>query len=407
MTTNKPNRFHRNLISFLLSTVGSIERKSPRTLCLCVALVLATVYFNFETVGSIFDAPEPTAVSAIKNPAGQSPSPSLRQIAHRRTTATPPARQRHHLDFFIAGFPKCGTTTLLYSFNQHNETDIGKLEKCSVVNPMIPDGAAFRQLDDALDELSPKPGMKRGIKCPAGIKNGRVLERLQRHSPATKLIVGVRHPVLYFQSYYNYRITEIYDRDLHRDVPPIDSLLRKHEWKGVSTDNARFELFLMQLGKTNVTTDHLADLFGRPHMAIKPNSFKIFFYALEQMEDRNTTRSHTFRRTLQQYLGLKDSIPSFGHENLNHFVGRDAHKETVDICEDRYADLRHLLTEQAISTAQWIKEQFLVSPEVHVANVDHLEKLLDAWADDPCVQRAHRTNGQPNKVDKGPSSKSN
>ena len=28
------------------------------------------------------------------------------------------------LDFLIAGFPKCGTTTLLYTFNKHKETSI-------------------------------------------------------------------------------------------------------------------------------------------------------------------------------------------------------------------------------------------------------------------------------------------
>jgi hypothetical protein len=38
-------------------------------------------------------------------------------------------KEKARLDFIIAGFPKCGTTTLLYAFMRHNETKIGESEE--------------------------------------------------------------------------------------------------------------------------------------------------------------------------------------------------------------------------------------------------------------------------------------
>ena len=97
-----------------------------------------------------------------------------------------------------------------------------------------------------------------------------------------KLIIGVHHPILFFQSYYNYRMTEIHDLDSLELIPPIESLVEK-KWKELSTDMARFNLYLIQLGKINMTIDHLQEFAGRPHMSIKPSAFKIFLYSLNQM----------------------------------------------------------------------------------------------------------------------------
>ena len=174
---------------------------------------------------------------------------------------------------------------------------------------------------------------------------------------------------------------------MNEKIPPIDSLIGKNEWKGISTDNARFELFLMQLGKTNVTTVHFQQFFGRPHMAIKPNTFKIFFYSLEQMDDKNRTRSHSFRQGLQRFMRVRNPLPPFGRENHNHFVGHKGHKETVDICNPQFLQLRDKLVAQARKTADWIRNYFMTSPDVIVANKGHLLDLLEGWDSDPCLRK--------------------
>jgi hypothetical protein len=51
-------------------------------------------------------------------------SVSKHQILHQTKY-----KEKARLDFIIAGFPKCGTTTLLYAFMRHNETKIGESEE--------------------------------------------------------------------------------------------------------------------------------------------------------------------------------------------------------------------------------------------------------------------------------------
>jgi hypothetical protein len=294
------------------------------------------------------------------------------------------AKKSNRLDFFVAGFPKCGTTTMLFLFDRHPETDVSTTEKCIVLNAQVSDTLAINRLDDAIGELNSDFRHKRGIKCPTGIKNARTLERLQNHSPGTKLIIGVRHPVLFFQSYYNYRVTEIYDLNLTQTIPPPESLIGKKDWKGVSTDMARFDLYLKQLGKTNMTTDQMSEFIDRPHMAVRPNSFKVFLYSLDQMKDKDEKRTSDLRKDLQQFLKLRAPLPEFGHENLNNFVGETAHAETIDICEERYDGLRKVLVEQGGKMEQWIRKEFLKSSDVVVANEMHFLETIRNWGTDPC-----------------------
>lgn len=56
------------------------------------------------------------------------------------------------------------------------------------------------------DELAPGYHYKRGYKAPRDITNTNALTAFATYFPATKLIIGVRHPVLWFQSFYNYRV---------------------------------------------------------------------------------------------------------------------------------------------------------------------------------------------------------
>ena len=50
-----------------------------------------------------------------------------------------------------------------------------------------------------------QPSQKYGIKCPTMIRVTNAIENLMKVSVQTRLVIGVRHPVLWFQSFYNYR----------------------------------------------------------------------------------------------------------------------------------------------------------------------------------------------------------
>lgn len=290
------------------------------------------------------------------------------------------------LDFVIAGFPKCGTTTLLFAFVGHEETDIGRKEKCSFTNPHLSDKRALHKIDrEALAELSDSRDIQRGLKCPNGIKNSDSIERLHMHSPRAKIFVGVRHPILFFQSYYNYRVMESHSKSWNDEIPTVDTFLRDADWRGVSTRSSRFELILMQLGKTNMTTFELSQLLDRPHMGIQPNQFKIFLYALEQMEDPDEARASNFRRELGAFLGLKQNLRPLGHENNNRLVSQVGYNETIDICAVHFKPLRDLLVAQGKVTSKWILEAFTQSEDVTVANREHFKHLVLKWNSDPCL----------------------
>ncbi|CAB9500691.1 ATP synthase D chain, mitochondrial (ATP5H) [Seminavis robusta] len=321
------------------------------------------------------------------------------------------SKRKKKLDFIIAGFPKTGTTSLLYAFGDHPEADIASRERCGVTNPMTNDTVAYSKLQEALSELSPSPQVKRAIKCPNAVYHAyHAIVRLEQHAPNAKFVVGLRHPVAMLQSYYNYRVTEHYDKQQNggeeggnaETIPPLDRLIGvDKEWRGVSTDSTRFELYLMQFGKTAVEANILHAMIPRGetlaerknhHWAIKPNTFSIFLYTLDQLEDtNNAARSQSFREGLQHFLDLQRPLKPVGRENLNHFVGKQGHPETVDICLPKYKSLRQILVRQGARSARWIEYEFLSSQDVLVANRDHFLKSIRSWGIDPCDQSAQTT----------------
>ena len=106
------------------------------------------------------------------------------------------------LDFAIIGFPKTGTSFLLEVLGAHPEITMPPKEFCSIHH-----ANGDKQLSDWIkNESAYQPyGQKYGIKCPSMIRVTNAIENLIKVSDETRLVVGVRHPVLWFQSFYNYR----------------------------------------------------------------------------------------------------------------------------------------------------------------------------------------------------------
>jgi hypothetical protein len=276
------------------------------------------------------------------------------------------------LDFFVAGFPKCGTTTLLKTFEAHNETVVPPKEECSL-NLVDQDDVAYAHIKNALHTTN--PNVKRGIKCPFGLTTTSAIERLEDWFPSTKLIYGLRHPVYFFQSFYNFRVNMVHKGKMEGPIPPAESLIGSVEWAKVSTDTARFEEVLEKLGKTEISDSKLTP-------------FKVFLYTLEQMEDENEDRRETFREMLGSFLELKHQLPPLKAANKNHHVGKKAFDETIDICDSKYDQLRSVLVKNGKETQRWIRQELLQSPDVTVANGGHFHEILEQWGLDPCIQGA-------------------
>lgn len=191
-------------------------------------------------------------------------------------------------------------------------------ELCAVAAPGLADPAVISRLDQTLKEMPSVKNklvtstMKRAFKCPTVMYSFKSIIRLEKHSPLAKFVVGIRHPIKFVQSFYNYRVTEIYERGLRdtEEIPDFRSTMEpgRRPWKGVGLHAPRFELFLQQLGKTAMTPAALQELSKYMsigyELAVKPSNFTVFLYTVDQLEDTNDERSGHLRETLQDYLGL-------------------------------------------------------------------------------------------------------
>lgn len=192
-------------------------------------------------------------------------------------------------------------------------------ELCSVAAPGLADSAVLTRLNQALKDMPGKANQvvdgsasKRGFKCPTVMYNFKSIVRLEKHSPQAKFVVGIRHPVKFIQSFYNYRVTEIYERGLREqeEIPDFRMVMESgvRPWKGVGLHAPRFEIFLQQLGKTAMTPSELQELAKFTHIgyevAVKPSSFTVFVYTVDQLEDANEDRNENLRDALGSYLGL-------------------------------------------------------------------------------------------------------
>ena len=247
---------------------------------------------------------------------------------------------------------------------------------------------AISKLSTILDELPVKATtMQRAIKCPTSIWDVRGLSKLATIHNDLKIIIGVRHPVSWFQSYYNYRITEMHDKNTVTKPPLPQQLIGSHSWRGISTDGARFELGLMQLGKIELDQKELL-MLAKSGRRVFPSKFKVFLYSIDQLEDSDEERSKKFRYDLQTFLELQNEIKQIPRSNVNHFVGKSRHPETINICDTRYYKLRSILTKNGMKSNQWFQSRFVDHVDVTVGGRDHFLQIIDKWGSDPCVSQS-------------------
>lgn len=92
----------------------------------------------------------------------------------------------------IIGFGKCGSTTIAQWLGEHPELQLLKSEVYALVqnDPARLLQRLHRKLPDNL---------KRGYKCPGDIKEQHVLDFYRTLWPKTKLFIGIRHPVRWFE----------------------------------------------------------------------------------------------------------------------------------------------------------------------------------------------------------------
>ena len=148
------------------------------------------------------------------------------------------------LDYAIIGFAKTGTT----SVHRHLATLTHTLdgEHCEmVVNDIVTlIRAIYRNDDHRRVQLSKDGSVEkrmRGIKCPQDIQSS--AHNYARYFPETKLLVGIRHPIDWFESLYNYRLSNV----PWKEMLPTSNLTRGEELRSSTGLNMGFYLFIILL----------------------------------------------------------------------------------------------------------------------------------------------------------------
>lgn len=260
------------------------------------------------------------------------------------------------LDFSIIGFPKTGTSTLMrYLKNQSQSVFIFDDERCEM---------GWNQHVPLLKDLyrNHQPHLLMGIKCPTDLEVAYALNNYRSFFPETKFIVGVRNPIRWFESFYNFRINNEFP------MPPPQELIGKCRKlnKGLCTDRANF-------------AKHLSNI---------ESSRKVFLYDMNQLQNKQLI--DVFLRDLQEFLGLETQLgdPMMhvkpGRKPMSKEHEEELMSKKIDICEDQYSRLRLLLKDQASASAQWILDNFLSNPNVKVSSPGYFKSLLQHWHNDPC-----------------------
>jgi hypothetical protein len=323
------------------------------------------------------------------------------------------------LDFGIIGFPKCGTTTMMRWLGSHPEIAAIQHEIMALQRHH-----PARLLNYIMKEL-PEGQYQRGYKSPNDVEDLRALHKLSQHYPQTKLIVGIRHPVLWFESFYNHRIQN------GMTMPKMIDMKQGCQagYHGVCIGRAGFHNSLVRMGKTLLGYDdnHTSTKQERdkewhcfsnkeqrllrndlPVHLISPNP--VFLYDISQLNllqhrfsdsssGQQQPSKDLFVEQFKTYLGVSNDFPPMiqskpGKKDLNvtEQAQRNAHK--VNICDAEYQQVRQWLLESGKRTKEWILGYFIKSPDVMVGNIKQFQDILEMYDVDPCLQRPnqHQTN---------------
>ena len=205
------------------------------------------------------------------------------------------------LNFAIAGFPKCGTSTLMYHLENHPEIKVFDYERCEM------SGRQYVPLMRDLYKKLPEGNYVRGIKCPRDMENPQnAIPGYSKVFPRSKLIAGVRHPVLWFESFYNFRV--------HNGQKMPDAEKMKGAcgggFNGVCTDRGQFHFQLANLGKTMLLPEEnmLMERRRTRRRTVANFTQPVFLYEVSQLSDTDETRALALRQDLTKFLELKEEI---------------------------------------------------------------------------------------------------
>ncbi len=326
------------------------------------------------------------------------------------------------LNYAIIGMPKTGTTSI-YRLLSNHIIPLDKKERCDLVVNDIP--LLLNDLYYLQGELNKGSNHAHhstkynliGMKCPQDISSFTSLQNYASYFPQTKLIVGLRHPIKWFESFYNFQVRNMYHMISTDEL--LDRCVKGSH--GVCAWRANVVDFLYQLNKTthgsvNGSIDEKYLMEQNQYLSLKNvkrvqgNVGKIFMYIIDQLEE-DETMEKPFLQDLFQFLELdmstssttmnitnstqnndeEDNIPIYVPKintagAMDHIPGMIEHtkQNMIRICDDEHKQIRAVLMDKAQKASMWIREYFLKSADVYVSSQKFIDEKLKEWMYDPC-----------------------
>ncbi|GFH47282.1 hypothetical protein CTEN210_03757 [Chaetoceros tenuissimus] len=242
----------------------------------------------------------------------------------------------------------------------------------------------------------------RGSHCSSFMGSGNDANAVEfsQHLPKTKLMVGIKHPVIWFKEFWDqaaknkqldrmtnnqdpYELTTLCTRRRCRHTCKLNQFFCMHR--------SRFHLGLARLGKTPLSEEerkYLAVDDEDGGNAVKNDQVKnpVFLY-----DDLELTGEY-FWESLAKYLGV-DHIPHDLQQLKESRLDHDkelANVNSLDFCKNEYDDLRARLLSYSYEMATWLQLYWipLASDEsradVAVADPTVFNGLLEKYKKDPC-----------------------
>ncbi|GKZ01273.1 hypothetical protein MPSEU_001078300 [Mayamaea pseudoterrestris] len=320
------------------------------------------------------------------------------------------------LSFAVIAHSKCGTSFLQNRLYQHPQVGIHRHEIHHVQHYHIANMVeALLDLDDPNQMVSiyghaarrKKQILVRGYKAPNDIRRPNALEAIRTYWPKTKLVVGLRHPIKHFQSYYNYNTErgkppsvppqDMYNRYLPEELFHVNLFLLGKTASAINTFNSSSDKDFTQLLRKHYRWAH----YHPPTYMPNP----VFLYELGQMSYAKDDHDVRFAADLQNYLGLTEpfnwggrkaafatmgtnsstsAVPSANGTRRGLRIQRRITPSGINICDPLYDKVRANLLVLGAQASQWIQSHFMNHADVRIYNREHFIELLNAWAVDPC-----------------------
>ena len=303
--------------------------------------------------------------------------------------------------FFLQGFAKCGTTSM-----EANLGSIAPMPISDVCTPLAQSVYyAYKNWPNeynANNAYLNQTKILRGTKCPKHIG---YLDEYSRSLPKTLLIVGIRHPILFYQSFWNMQADNRF-RPI-RDKSPYDFMEHCAE-RGRNCINecprpnilclhrTRFHLHLARIGKTqlnNTERELLApdDKDGGFKLTNFHIKNPIFLYEMSQLNEDETWAK----------LAKELKVPYIPHDiHKGHHSRRFKSDERIDICDAKFDDFRSKIMPHAYNMSKWLCDYLVpvamneTRNDVIIPDPENFCKNVKSYEDDPCNRLVRADDGR-------------